>query len=290
MTGVDNTFAATAIAWAHVMPLPIAPLLTDSRRERFFFWPDPRGITLRQIQPAIAERDATLTDPATLRTKSAALQGLGALEYLFYGTGAETMMAGDEEGQFRCRYATAITAEMVRVADELATEVGGSFTNLIHTPGPENPAYTTDNAAMGDIIVGIWSGVERARDAVLLPVLGQNIELARPRIAALWRSGLTLPFVAALVDGSKELLAAGDLAALLPADALWIVESLNREYALFASSLPTGQDIALAATDLAFRDALLLAVRAADDLKAVLGLTVPRTIALVGFNFADADG
>jgi predicted lipoprotein len=278
------------MAWAHVLPLPIAPLLTDSRRERFFFWPDPRGITLRQIPPAIAERDETLTDPAILPTKSAALQGLGALEYLLYGTGSETVLAGNEEGRYRCHYATAITAELVHISGDLAAEVSGPFANLILTPGPDNPAYTTDNAAMGDIIVGIWSGVERARDAVLLPILGQNIELARPRIAALWRSGLSLPFVAALVDGSRELLAAGNLAAILPADALWIIDSLDREYALFASSLPLGQDIALAATDLPFRDALLLAVRAADDLKAVLGLTVPRIVALVGFNFADADG
>ncbi|MCC6736141.1 MAG: hypothetical protein IT534_08425, partial [Bauldia sp.] len=89
----DEAFAAVVTAWAAVIALQIEPLAVDSRRERFFFWPDPRGITLRQVQAIVAARDPTAADPVSLAGKSAAIQGLGALEYLLFGSGSEALLA-----------------------------------------------------------------------------------------------------------------------------------------------------------------------------------------------------
>ena len=78
------------------------------------FWPDRKGIALRQVQAILAKQDATATDPATLKTKSVAVQGLGALEYVLFGTGAEALAL--PEGDFRCDYGNAITSAVSDVA------------------------------------------------------------------------------------------------------------------------------------------------------------------------------
>ncbi len=223
-TALHDAFAATATAWGHVQFLPIAPLDTDNRRDRFFFWPDPRGTTLRQIQPIIVDRDESVTDPVQLHDKSVALQGLGALEYVLYGTGAESIRAGDDDGRFRCAYATAITTGLVDMASALAAETapGSDFDQAIRNPGPDNPVYPTPDAAMADLIIGAGNAVELVRDSLLLPVLGEALEFARPHIAPLWRGSLSMTFLKALADGSQQLLNGGDLLQVLPQDMAWI--------------------------------------------------------------------
>src|SRR3546814_13939620 len=58
---------------------------SDLRYEHIYFWPDPRGITLRQVQGLLGQADGSMPDAAGLATQSVALQGLPALEYVLYG-------------------------------------------------------------------------------------------------------------------------------------------------------------------------------------------------------------
>ena len=84
-----QAFAATVAAWSKVEILRFGPVTEDHRYERLFYWPDPKGIGLRQVQEALAKQDESVTLPDELAGKSVALQGLPALEYLLYGDGAE---------------------------------------------------------------------------------------------------------------------------------------------------------------------------------------------------------
>jgi uncharacterized protein len=287
---VGDAFERIVIAWAHVMSLPIEPLLVNDRRDRFFFWPDPRGVTLRQIQPVIADRDESVTDAANLAGKSVALQGLGALDYVLYGTGAESILAADEDGVFRCRYAMAIGQSLADIAAELADEIGpsGSFTELMLHPGPDNPLYPTLDSAVIDLIIAAEDIVEMARGSFLLPVLGQTIDLARPRIAPLWRSGLSTVFLTAMIDGSHALLFDADAAAMLSADTQWIVDSMAWEFMSIAEATPPADaSIELAATDDDFRQLLFRIVAYTDNLKSLIGTSLPGTIGLAGAFFAN---
>jgi predicted lipoprotein len=75
-------FDAAVLAWAAVEFLRFGPMSTVGRPERFAFWPDPRGIGQRQLSALIARHDPAALDPAALAKKSAAIQGLTALETL----------------------------------------------------------------------------------------------------------------------------------------------------------------------------------------------------------------
>ena len=48
---LKKNFADTVLAWAAVEFLRFGPMSQIGRPERFDFWPDPRGVTLRQVNP-----------------------------------------------------------------------------------------------------------------------------------------------------------------------------------------------------------------------------------------------
>jgi len=93
-------------AWGRVGFLRLAPFAKDNRAERIFFFPDPRGVTLRQVQALLAARDPAATDPAALAEKSVVVQGLGALEFVLHGPGADDL--GGQAGAHRCAYGRAV--------------------------------------------------------------------------------------------------------------------------------------------------------------------------------------
>ncbi|MEX1060566.1 MAG: imelysin family protein, partial [Methyloceanibacter sp.] len=111
-----DAFAATVAAWSKVEILRFGPVTQDHRYERLFFWPDPKGLGLRQLQDVLAKQDETVTEPDALAGKSVALQGLPALEYLLYGDGAETLAMSGDSGAFRCGFALSVATNIDRIA------------------------------------------------------------------------------------------------------------------------------------------------------------------------------
>ena len=79
-------FGRLVEAWSRIEIIRFGPIVEDNRLERIHFFPDRRGLGLRQVQAVLAEKDATATTAVALADKSVALQGLTALEYLLYGT------------------------------------------------------------------------------------------------------------------------------------------------------------------------------------------------------------
>ena len=118
-----DAFAATVESWSKVEIFRFGPVNKDHRYERLFYWPDPKGIGLRQVKAALAKKDETVTLADTLVGKSVALQGLPALEYLLYGDGAETLTSGDPEVGFRCSFASSVATALGERLD--AERLGG---------------------------------------------------------------------------------------------------------------------------------------------------------------------
>ena len=57
-------------------------LIEDNRFERVLFFPDRKSTGLKQVQAALAKPEDSVTTMETLKDKSVAMQGLGALEFV----------------------------------------------------------------------------------------------------------------------------------------------------------------------------------------------------------------
>jgi predicted lipoprotein len=209
-----DAFARVVKAWSQVEIFRFGPVAKDHRYERLFYWPDPNGIGLRQVQKAIAERDQSVTMPDMLAGKSAALQGLPALEYLLYGDDADRLVTGDADVGFRCSFAASIATNVDRIAHAVAEgwREGAAFTKIFLSPGPDDPLYHAPKDVTLELLKALASGIEIVRDEKLGKPLGATPEQAKPQLAPFWRSGLTLANLVGNLEGVRTLYAEGGLA------------------------------------------------------------------------------
>lgn len=199
-------FAETVPAWGRVSVLRFGPLIEENRFEHFFFWPDPRGVTLRQVQAIIATKDPTATTPAELAGKSVAVQGLPALEFVLHGSDTEALAGG--AGAYRCRYGSAIADNLAGRASELAAAwaPGAPFHTAFARPAAGNALYRSPAEVAGEVVKALTTTLQFVRFAELLPALGETPEKANGRRAPFWRSDLTFALLAAQINGAIGLL------------------------------------------------------------------------------------
>ena len=122
LSAAREDFDQVVLAWAEIEFLRFGPMAVTGRPERISFWPDPRGFMQRQLRALIAKRDATALEPAALAAKSAAIQGLPALESLL--TAKPPITAEDEDGRYRCRLAVAIAKNLQGIAARSRRRMG----------------------------------------------------------------------------------------------------------------------------------------------------------------------
>ena len=84
-----RAFSEVTASWSRIEIVRVGPVLDDNRFERVLFFPDRKSTGLKQVQRILAENDETATIATSLRGKSVAVQGLGALEYVLFGTDAD---------------------------------------------------------------------------------------------------------------------------------------------------------------------------------------------------------
>ncbi|MCB1453955.1 MAG: hypothetical protein KDJ43_09935 [Rhizobiaceae bacterium] len=221
-----GAFAALVPAWGKAHVLRFGPLLAEHRMERIFFWPDPRGIALKQVQAAIAEQDESAATPAGLSQKSAALQGLPALEFALYGSGSDDLTVA--AGAYRCRFAAAIAGNIETIAGEVlagwddATGFASSFTG----PAEDKEPYRSAAEVNGEIVRALSTQLRFIREAELLPAFGEDADKARGKRAPLWRSELTFTLVAAQLEGLRDLLNAAGYESSLEYETAWVPGSI----------------------------------------------------------------
>ncbi|MFC5583919.1 imelysin family protein [Nitratireductor kimnyeongensis] len=201
MSAVRTGFSDTLSAFAHVSVLRFGPLVADNRFERIFFWPDTRGVTLRQVQGLLATEEPL---PSDLADQSVALQGLPALDYVLFGTGGDALA----EDARRCNYALTIANNVADIATQLeaAWAEGTSFRVSFISPAADRDPYRSKAEVAGEIVKAAGTTLEFARNAELLPALGKTVEKARGKRAPFWRSGQTFAFVAGQIEGVQRLI------------------------------------------------------------------------------------
>jgi len=286
-----ESFAEAVAVWSRVEILRFGPILQDRRYERIFYWPDPKGIGLRQVQSALRIQDQSVTQAETLRDKSVALQGLPALEYLLYGEDAETLASAD--GAFRCSFAAGIAANMQNIAQDTAEgwREGAAYAKAFLGPVPADPLYHTPKEVTLELFKAFTGGIELVRDQKIAKTLGASPEEARPRLAPLWRSGLSFRNMAGNIAGVRTLFAEGGLAALVAGESPGVEQSVEFDLDRAVEVLG-GIDVPMqeAATNAELRgklEALRVALKSASQTAG--DMIAPAAGLSFGFNAMDGD-
>lgn len=284
-------FSATVDAWSVAEIIAFGPIKENNRLERMLYWPDRKSIGLRQVQATLAAKDPSATDPAQLAGKSVAMQGLGALEYILFGDGAETLAKKDEP--YRCAYGAAVAGNIQAIAGEVhdAWNKPDGFASLWANPGPKNPLYRDGTEAVTELVGVFINELEMIRDVRLKGFLGAKPDADKPKQAIYWRSQNTANSLAGNISGIDELFQASKLGDALPADARWMAESIHIQLTngvATAKSVTGPIDKALA--DPALRDKLDHFALITSSLSTLIGTRMTAEFGLTaGFSSLDGD-
>ena len=291
LKAVQESFADTVESWGRIEFLRLGPVMEQNRLERILFYPDRKSTGLKQVQALLTKEDDAVTDAPSLKSRSVAIQGLGAYEYLFFGAYPEAIVA--EQNGFRCRYGLAVAKNVESIAAELqsAWDAPDGVARDWKTPGPDNPIYRDEKEAVSAMIGIAVHGLEMVRDQRIAHFYkGKGLKVS-PKLAVYWRSALTMKALKANVDGLAKFWTVADVTALLDPDMHSLSESAsfdltNASAALGKLDQPTAERLAdakyLGKLDfIAFnlKDAM---TRIDSDVGGAIGLGA-------GFSFADGD-
>jgi predicted lipoprotein len=221
-------FDAAVLAWAAVEFLRFGPMSTVGRPERFAFWPDPRGIGQRQLAVLIAKRDAAVLAPGVLAKKSAAVQGLTALETLL--TDDKISITDDgEDAHYRCQLAVAIARSLDASAHDVLSEWSGAqdWRRKFLEAGEQNTNYKTPNEAAGDFARALITGLQLIQDRQVAPMSAAVATPDKPARLPFARSKLSARYISAGLASLQDLYKAMDLASAAPSDKAWMPRSID---------------------------------------------------------------
>lgn len=286
-----TAFSSTVEAWSVAEIVAFGPIKEENRLERMLYWPDRKSIGLKQVQAALAAKNPSAADPAQLAGKSVAMQGLGALEFVLFGDGAETLAGKDDP--YRCAYGAAVAGNIKSIAGEVrvAWEKPDGFASRWADPGPKNPLYRDGTEAVTELVGVFINELEMVRDVRLKGFLGAQPDADKPKQAIYWRSQNTTNSLAGNLTGIDRLFQASKLGDALPADAQWMAESIHIQ---LTNGVATAKSVAgpidKALADPALRDKLEHFALITSSLSTLIGTRMTAEFGLTaGFSSLDGD-
>lgn len=281
-------FGDVVTAFSRIEFVRFGPLSQQNRLDRLFFWPDRKGIGLKQIQALLAEPPV---EPLDMSTKSVALQGFGALEFVLFGTGSEVLASAD--GVNRCIYARAITAGIATITAEIVADwmAPDGIAARMENPSAQNTDFRSHTEVLEALTGVLAHGVEAIRDTRLLPFIGKDGKTYKPKSAPFWRSGMTGPVLRANIEGLTRLYVVSRVGLAASADNLWVdngitFELANASRATAGLDAPVDQALADPAEARGYAYLLILT----QSLQVLLGENLPAALGLsVGFSALDGD-
>jgi len=229
---IEHSFERTIAAWGDIDFLRFGPITEANRLERFFFWPDPRGTTQRQLQALLAKRDAALLEPGALRGQSAAVQGLGALEFLVYSD-TKPIGGADDEARYRCAFASAIAANLEGLAGEIETGwiAPAGWRAKMLAPGSDNPVYKDASETAREVVKALLTGLQITQDRNALPRLQAALATPPKNVRlAFERSGMSDRYLGQQLASISAYFDATGLLAFVPADKPWMKAFIPRAF------------------------------------------------------------
>ena len=287
----QKAFAAAAITWSRIEMVKIGPVLNDNRQESILFYPDKTGSGLKQITAALAAKDNSALKPEKMQGASVALQGLGGLEYVLFGNGFDELKTAD--GAYRCKFGQTIAQGLVAQSGTLSSQwaKNDGIAHDFKNPSPSNPLFQTDKQAVTALLGTLVHGLDMIRKQRITTFYSPKDKTANPKKAIYWRSGNTMPSVAANLEGLADLWSKSGMKTLLKGDATAYGGNIDFNFksaisAAKAVTLPLDQAVA-DDKQRAKLDFMLLTIA---DLYKLLSEDVGKAIGLgAGFTFSDGD-
>ncbi|MBP2548313.1 putative lipoprotein [Neorhizobium galegae] len=287
----QSAFEHAARSWSRIEIVRVGPVLDAYRFERILFYPDRKGTGLRQVQAVLAGADDGATSPAGLAQKSVAVQGLGALEFVLYGTGKDVLLS--EKDSFRCRYGLSIAGNVQRIATELTQlwDEPDGIQEDWKNPGADSAVFRDGHEGVTEALGILVHSAEAARDQRIETFYKGEANNTFPRQALFWRSKLTFSMLAGNLEGIHRLLDTSGFRDLLAPDQQPIVGSIDDlliSLTKLANEMEPDVEVAVAdqaqrqKLDVLLKDSRDLILRLSDGLGGGLGLGA-------GFSFSDGD-
>ncbi|QRM53966.1 imelysin family protein [Sinorhizobium sp. BG8] len=277
--------------WSMIEIVRIGPVLSQNRFERILFYPDRKSTGLKQVQALLAKPDEADTEAPALKGKSVAMQGLGALEFVLYGSGAKEALS--EKESFRCRYGAAVASNIESIAAELVAEweKPGGIQDAWKHPGPDNPEFRDGKEAMTALLGILVHGAETVRDQRIETFYKGKDQPVRPKSAIYWRSGNTWKSIDANIAGLQTLFTKSGMEQLLDPGVAsiagsieFVMKSLTRIGPNIDPDIENavGDENQRAKIDFLLVNTRDLIVRLNDEYGAAIGMGA-------GFSFSDGD-
>jgi uncharacterized protein len=292
LTTARNQFKSAVVAFSRIEFVRLGPLGRGDRLERLLFWPDRKGIALRQVQGALAEADPTAAKAETLKDKSVAMQGFGALEFLLFGTASDDLAAASG---YRCDYAQAIATLVENLAATINAEWQDSSPDGVvrHMLSPRSTFddYRSEREVLERLAATMIHATEMIRDQRLTPILSPATGSPKPRSALFWRSNMTAASLAANFDGIHDFFVAARYPEAMGFRNSWVANGATFEFENAARAIAAILDpIEKAVTDPVQLDALKYLSIITGSLDHLLGENLAAALDLsVGFSALDGD-
>jgi uncharacterized protein len=248
LNATRSAFRGAVESWSRMEWLRLGPVMSENRLERILFFPDRKGTGRKQIEAAIASRQDEVTEVATLAAQSVAMQGLGALEFILFGSGSDALAAPD--ASHRCAFASAAAENLVALSSEIFAgwQDGAGLVEVFLKPAPGNPLFRTDQEALNLLLAQMIHGLEAIRDTRMNAFLDrENPGRDRPKSALFWRSGMTLPSIRADLEGLEALFNESGIEIVSKDSAPRLADSIRFE---FRQAIRTARDLEAPVGDL----------------------------------------
>lgn len=286
-----QAFSRVVADWSHIEILRDGPALDENRFERILFFPDAKGLALKQVQALLAKKDETEISGSSMKGKSVAIQGLTALEFVLAGAGKEELAAGTDN--FRCHAGRAIAANIASLSGELSAlwSAPDGVARNWKAFGPDNPVYRNGDEALIALLGTLVRGIEtinEKRVTIFYPTDGTT---PNPKKALYWRSGLTMSSVADNLEGLRDIWDKSGMQGIIKGEASTITTNINFE---FKTAIETARKLdappEALVSDERQRSRIEFLQLTLADLQARLNNDYGRAMGLsAGFTFSDGD-
>ena len=129
--------STVVVAYSRVEFVRLGPLGVGDRAERLLFWPDTKGIALRQVQAALARQGSDRRRSGDARkARASRCRGWARSSSCCSAPAARRLATAD--GAYRCSYAAAITTLIAELAHDARHRVAG------HVRRPGRPPHMLD--------------------------------------------------------------------------------------------------------------------------------------------------
>jgi len=288
----EKEYADTVLAWAGVEFLRFGPMSQVGVPERFDFAPDPRGVTQRQVARLVAKRDASALDPAALAKKSAAVQGLSALEVLLFDAG-HPITDDDDAAKYRCGLARAMAQSTHTLAREVLTDWqgDGGWRQRMVAPKAGDERYKSAEEPAADFARALITGLQMIQDREIAPMIAAVPGPGKAPRLPFSRSGLSARYIGAGVASAQALYETMGLARHVPAEKEWMPRWISAAFERLARDGPSAVEGLGRVKDTAERTRELRMVRFhIEGIRKLVGREIAPLAGLrIGFNELDGD-